>query len=202
MSESKENAEWARLVYRTQMDAIEAVKRRQWAATNYILLIFVAIIGFAKLLNNSYPNPCTVIEYFLLLVPCVISIMGIYHIMDMHLVMIRYRVKALNIAKKYEIVSEFDVISDEDIYFYNYFYSITVFFCAMVGGGLFLVTIFVEKSLCINLPIFPYPIWFIALIVYIIFALVFYRNIKKKAKEELPESLKKKSTSDDHTVQS
>ena len=37
--DKKDNAEWARLIYRNHIDGIEAVKRRQWAATNYILLI-------------------------------------------------------------------------------------------------------------------------------------------------------------------
>jgi len=74
--DEKDNAEWARLIYRNQIDGIEAVKRRQWAATNYILVIFAAIIGYLKLFNQCY------IEYkfaiFLLILAFLVSINGIY----------------------------------------------------------------------------------------------------------------------------
>jgi hypothetical protein len=115
--------------------------------------------------------------------------MGAYHLMDMHLAMTIYRVKAFRIAQENDIVKNLDWVREDKPRFHKYFGSITIFFAALVGGGLILVTIFLEKSLDITSPIFPYYIRSIA--AYIIFALVWYFCIREKAKEDVPESLEK-----------
>ena len=190
MSELEENAEWARLIYRSQIDLIEAVKRRQWTAINYILLIFAAIIGFVKVLNNPCTNQYTFIAYFLLLVSWGISIVGIYHLIDMHIALTKYRKKVFNIAEKdeYEFVREIDLIADEEADFSKYFWSITALFVGMVLAGLTLVTIFLTiflaKSFTINSLTIPLHGWLIILLGSdSIITLIFYCKARKKINE-------------------
>ncbi len=89
-------------MYRTYNDGIESVKRRQWTATNYVLLMFAAIIGFANLVMvkgelSKYPYPW--LPLVLLLISFLISAAGIYHLIDMHRVITEYRYTFINIIR-------------------------------------------------------------------------------------------------------
>jgi hypothetical protein len=148
MADLEKNGEWARLLYRNQIDGIEAVKRRQWATTNYVLLIFAAIIGFVKTLE--WQNGC--FSILLLLGAVIISIMGIFHLIDMQLVLTQYRLKLSNISKKYTFVKSFDLIADKDSSFWKYFFCITAFFVGLIISAVILVLIFLEKNNEIPLP--------------------------------------------------
>jgi len=180
--DKKDNAEWARLIYRNQVDGIEAVKHRQWAATNYILLIFAAIIGYAELLN--YIN--VKVAFLLLLLVFLVSIIGIYHLIDMQFVLTKYRKKLFNIAdkKEYNFLKKIDMIADDSADFFKYFLRITVIFIALVLGGLTLVGLFLCKSVGNNFSGFSIGYYLaVFLFVNIILAWVFTCRAAKKAKE-------------------
>lgn len=148
MNENKnDNSEWARLVYRNQTDGIEAVKKRQWLTTNYILLIFAAIIGYLNLfIDQTNANIDTAFFLLLLFLTFSLSWVGIYHLVDMHLVLTKYRMKMFNIGKRYSFVKEIDMIGDSDANFYKYYFSITFIFIAFILGGLSLVIIFIYSK--------------------------------------------------------
>ncbi|MGD0021470.1 MAG: hypothetical protein ABSC54_04120 [Smithellaceae bacterium] len=150
--DEKDNAEWARLIYRNYIDCIEAVKRRQWAATNYILLIFAAIIGYARLYQINEIDVKIVIFLLILVFP--ISIVGIYHLSDMHYVMTKYRKILFNITEEYTYVPRFYMLEDDDASFFKYF-SITIFFIALVLVGLTFVVLFLYNLAWNNISAFP-----------------------------------------------
>jgi hypothetical protein len=155
MKEDKEDkTEWARLIYRNYIDCIEAVKRRQWAATNYILLIFAAIIGYAGLYKIHEIDIGVKIVIFLLILVFSISIMGIYHLSDMHYVMTRYRKILFNIAEEYNYVRKIYMLEDDDASFFKYF-SITIFFIALVLVGLTFIVLFLYNLAWNNISAFP-----------------------------------------------
>lgn len=144
---NNENFEWARLIYRNQIDGIEAVKQRQWSTTNYTLLIFAAIIGYLKLLINPQHSNVNDALFFLLLASAFwVSIVGIYHLIDMQLVITKYRKKMFNIAERYDFVHKIDMVTDDKADFLKYIWSITGVFISIILAGLSLSIIFLYNN--------------------------------------------------------
>lgn len=180
MNESKKDkAEWARLVYRNQADAIEAVKRRQWAVTNYVLLIFAAIIGYTRLLTDIGFMPSMI----LLLIALMVSVVGIYHLVDMHCVMVKYRLKAYNIADKYPFLYEIDLIASK-VNFFKYFIEITCILILILLAGLSLVVLFIYVKGDLESPGISMSQCLVRLLLLdiLFFVLFFYRGKMKTEK--------------------
>jgi hypothetical protein len=161
MASKENNAEWARLVYKNQLEAIEHVKRRQWAATNYILVIFAAVIGSIRLLTAPSGNTLMTAnpavqsiqkllwgEYlFLYIVAFLVGSLGIYHLFDMHKTMRKYRKRAYKINQIYYFTKQFDPIKKETLSFWYYLPSITLPFIALVLIGFVFVILYLNKFL-------------------------------------------------------
>jgi hypothetical protein len=149
LEQRKELEEWYRLMYRTYNDGIESVKRRQWAVTNYVLLIFAAIIGFANLFmvrvnDGLLIRPYAFLPLFLLLIAFLISVAGIYHLTDMHRVITEYRYTFGNIIRMSTYAKQIDPIKSHDLKFWKYFFSFTLFFTFLIIVGFLLVGIFLN----------------------------------------------------------
>ena len=104
--------------------------------------VFAAIIGYARFSEDPINFEVAV---FLLLLVCLVSIFGVYHLIDMHLVLTKYRKKIFNIARKYKFIRQIDLVNDDEGFF-KYFFGITVMFIVLVLGGLGLVFLSFYKS--------------------------------------------------------
>jgi hypothetical protein len=130
-------------MYRNYNDGIESMKRRQWAVTNYVLLIFAAIIGFANLASGEFDKYLW-LPFVLLLLAFFISSVGIYHLIDMHRVIIEYRYTLRNIMRM-SYAKEIIPIKPHDYKFSKYFFSFTLLFILLILVGFWLVGFFLTK---------------------------------------------------------
>ena len=132
-----ENLAWIRLVYSHVLDEIENTKRRQWLATNYILLIFGAIIGYLRLCDKLISKGMAI---FLIISSVMIYFFGRYHILDMHLVLTKNRIKAAKIEKRYKVLETIAApLGTNTNYTNKYLYIISVFFLLLMTCGLIMV---------------------------------------------------------------
>ena len=90
MNHLENNGDKFRFFYQHLSSDIENTKKRQWSIPYYILLLFAAIIGV-----DSLPGPTDkdVWRYFLCAAAIPITLVGLWHIIDVHLNQVRYRRK-------------------------------------------------------------------------------------------------------------
>lgn len=132
-----ENLEWIRLVYSHVLDEIEYTKRRQWLATNYILLIFGAIIGYLHLFDELISKGMAI---FLIISSVLIYFFGRYHILDIHLVLTKNRIKAAKIEKTYKVLETIAApLGTNTNYTNGYLYTMSIFFLLLMTCGLIMV---------------------------------------------------------------
>jgi hypothetical protein len=74
-AEDANSHEELRLLYQVSVADLEFFKRQQWSVTNYALLLYAAVVGIAKLLND---NGTGFERLVLCLVASVVAIFGIY----------------------------------------------------------------------------------------------------------------------------
>ena len=73
--ENKNTHEELRLLYQVSVTDLEFFKRQQWSATNYALLLYVAVVGVARLFEGDISNPE---KLALCTVATVVAILGSY----------------------------------------------------------------------------------------------------------------------------
>jgi hypothetical protein len=156
---NNEDLEWARLTYNNYINGTETIKKRQWLTANYVLLIFaVLIVYLKKYYGYQGGNDNKLLYIFLLFIPFIINSVGIYHIIDMHFVMIQYRMIAYQCAKQNDFIKKIDEIESDRKLDYKkaYFLSLTFFLAALIWIGLFFVLLFLyklEKNNCLRCQI-------------------------------------------------
>jgi len=151
LSRYQNRDEWSRLVYKNCIKGIEAVRRRQWMVTNYVLLLFAAIIGFGNLMHNldcqrEFGN-CA---YCLIFIATWICLLGIYFIIHLHRIQAEYRAKLFNIVRSNPYLKRIDLRQDKEATFRKYFFSITAVLICLVIGGMIFVIMFFEPFTAIN----------------------------------------------------
>jgi membrane protein YdbS with pleckstrin-like domain len=139
MKNADKHEEWARLIIQNYAIAIENAKRRQWALTNYILLLFAAIVGFGRFLRESPADWCPEEKAVLICVAGFISILGTYHVFDNNGVQAEYRqrVKRLYNDSYYQFLLQFDpqLEGKKENLYYRYFKSITIASWLLISSG-------------------------------------------------------------------
>jgi hypothetical protein len=94
--------EWARLLYQITIEDINRSKKQQWMITNYVLILFAVILG----LENKVETVCLEQKLYLF-IPCIlISLLGIYHVLDNQYNQVRYRKTIVEIRRKYPIIKK------------------------------------------------------------------------------------------------
>ena len=137
MTEANSEQQKFQFFYQRLVGDIENTKRRQWLVPYYILLLFAAIIGFVSLSNLPNGAIC-VTKIPLSVLAIIIAIAGVWHIIDTHLIQVKYRrqiykLENSNLPFTYDFL-RFDKKSLRIGY---YLVSFTLFFCIVVLVGLF-----------------------------------------------------------------
>ncbi len=80
-----------RMRYQITMDDIKYIKSRQWVVTYYLLLLFVAIIGFYKIISPEHGTlPCWQ-RAILFMIPVGIAVLGIWFLYRFQKTLARFR---------------------------------------------------------------------------------------------------------------
>jgi membrane protein YdbS with pleckstrin-like domain len=148
MIEKNNDQQKFQFFYRTYANDIENAKRRQWAIPYYILLLFAAVLLVHKLGVKS----CTA-NLLLPLLAFIISLFGIYHVFDVHFVLVRYRMRLGNLIN--------DRVNLTHTYKYTrpdpgdsnpkrFLFSFTMFFSGIIAAGFICVSSYFKAhwSLC------------------------------------------------------
>lgn len=140
--------EWSLLHYQNMVDAIENAKKRQWALTNYVLLMYAGIIYFFSLLNLERSNFKALIFTLLYTLTIMIGVAGIYHLVDIHRCMVRYRRNQIKMSLIYEQAFFKDFpIRIKDYNFRYYFGDFTIIFILFITiGQMFVAIYFMHQS--------------------------------------------------------
>jgi len=99
-------AEELRLLYSISIEDIRYSKNRQWAITYYGLVGYAGIIGFYSLIQQRFGYLCLSQKLFyslpLVLPAFLLTVFCLWHIMDIHFRLIRYRWKLQAIEGTFE----------------------------------------------------------------------------------------------------
>jgi len=122
---------------------IENTKRRQWLIRYYILLLFVAIIGFLSL-DGLTDQAISIMKIPVSVTALVVAIAGLWHIIDVHLTQVKYRRKIYQL-EHHNLPHTYHFLRSEERSLLSDFYliSFTLFFSLVVLVGLFFVLIFI-----------------------------------------------------------
>ena len=137
MTEANSEQQKFQSFYQRLIGDIENTKRRQWLVPYYILLLFAAIIGFVSLSNLSKEAMC-VVQIPLSVLALVIAIAGTWHIIDAHLIQVKYRRQIYKLeTRNLHYTYGFLRFDKKSLRIGYYFLSFTLFFYIVVLVGLF-----------------------------------------------------------------
>lgn len=184
---AQKETEELRLLYSISIEDIRYARNHQRDITYYCLLIYVAIIGFYKLIQQESDFTCSTQNFFYslpLIIPALLAgFAGIWHIMDTHTRLIQYRKKLTRIEKTFEALPG-DIAKKQPGYLEigRYFWVFPGMFFFLVALGFCYVAWFICGRYYNMLGVFTCG--FIIEVSYIMFV---YTRHKKKLKRLLKE---------------
>ena len=147
----KEEAE-IRTLLSIVVDDIKYAKNKQWSLTYYVLLTYAALIGFCSFLEDKPFYDDIEIKFIIIIPAILISIVGIYNLLDTHKRIAFYRERINKIQKylSFEPRSIINIRPEQNSHNYagfdRYFWFLTVPFIGVIFFGLSYVIIFVLKK--------------------------------------------------------
>lgn len=140
-------------VHKVAVDSIEFAKRRQWAITYYVLLTFTGIAGFWTLMEPWWGEIEWYSRLFLVLGPAyVVNLVGMWHIIDTHTRMCRYRMKMIlleeHFTQEVQDISGIALKKNKKKHpdFWRYFPFLTCFFGVLLTASLFLLAWYISEN--------------------------------------------------------
>jgi|WetSurMetagenome_2_1015567.scaffolds.fasta_scaffold40259_4 hypothetical protein len=157
MNDTDKRDDDARLMLQITVDDIKVGKNRLWNSTYYILSLYAALIAFSISLNLRLKDNW--IKYFLLVFGCIITVYAIYHLIESHTSIARYRkrLKSVTSLLHKEVRELYDTIPGYPN-FHRYFFSLTFPFIILIIGGYILVLISLFEVAISNLVWFIFPL--------------------------------------------
>lgn len=95
-----------RMLYQLSIDDVRESKRLQWSITNYVLLLFGAIVGFSAIVKSNNGVLSCNWRWWLTTANFLIALVGIYQIIDAQKNLIKYRRRLDSIRNKFSPVSK------------------------------------------------------------------------------------------------
>ena len=157
MNETDKRDDDARLLFQITVDDIKVGKNRLWISTYYILSLYAGLIAFCKYFRFSPADDW--IKILLLFFGCIVTIFAIYHLIESHASIARYRKRLNSVTLMlHKEVRELYVTIPEYTKFNRYFFSLTFPFILLIMTGYMLVLISLFEPSIINLVWFIFPL--------------------------------------------